>query len=999
MRIERHLPDYLEPEALDVIQAPGTLYEVEHERGGIGDELLLIRYLDKEDDARELIEADITELETRFYDNDTPNQWNIRLIWAYEEGAAPDSEIRNKLENDTRFAIRRCIPVDALTDFIAPLKTSRQKLERITTQFDRSELITNILDQNLGFLFEDLTRDEKFEQLESGVTPTDTPVSAPTASSDPLDSFVETTRLGEFREYAHLDKLDAEPFTLLYGRNGTGKTSILDGTAFGLVGQIRHNDGRVDDYDGLNVTLVGDSEPLPTDSASVNDRVANWFGFRPYGRANKHIEFYRVNYHEAGAATRFIENDPDINIDQTLRRFLFGEELEDTRKDKEELIPRLRRAIESKKDQLGDLESEKQELRDKQERVEDVFSHLSIASEDLSPAARAVLAGNTHSPDSEHSPSPDPDDLKQWAKWKQRLGTLQEGLDALPESVERPASSTTPGEIRTQLLEADEHVEQIITNIERIKKRQTERAKLTELRSDLSQANARQMSASVGFVLLVLASHKINVGYLRTLQTVLDTEVTPRDFLEDASSIGEWRTRAESNISKQLEDLKDQKENIEQLDELEQERQKLLTDIRENTEKYLSITDDVHYCPACYIEQDRNAILNRDKPDRLHSDGPQGVPDTLLDRISDLEQAKKFLNAPLWEDLEHDVSVRFDNLCGMTAFKRLWDSDEVAGDVAAIVSEASPNAVDTFATALRETDDINPKDISIEQAIDSGLKSFDASLSKWMATLPAQVSPETDVKQLEKRYRSQVDDIKASLDILEDHWLGNARNEELDVKNDAVVLRRAFAKVEDNPAALDVPSDYEDQLREIDSRIDTLNESIDNCRDSIERLEAAFEGDGGEAELEALVAEHMAVISTLFKAFQRPYEFEQVRYEDGEVAVERRNAGGEAEVSEMSSGQRAALALAIFVTNNIAHERAPPVMLLDEPFAHLDDINTISFFNLLLELAETGERQIVFATANKDIAELLQRKVSESQGFTRVDIPATDPTLDAGSQR
>jgi exonuclease SbcC len=989
MGIARYLPDDLETEELRIVEAPGMLYEIEYERGAFGNELLLIRYLSQEDDAQELVKSDVDKLESRFYDNDTPNQWNIRLIWAHEEGGAPDSEIRNKLENDTRFAIRRCIHVDALADFVTPLSSARKKLRRITTRFDRSELIENIIDQDLEFFFQDLTRDEKFERLESGVTPTPMSVSPSTASSASLDSFIDTTHLGDFREHAHLDELDAKPFTLLYGRNGTGKTSLLDGTALGLIGHIRHDDGRADDYDGLHVTLEGDSEPLPTDSASINDRVANWFGFRPHGSANKHIEFYRVNYHEAGAATRFIENDPDINIDQTLRRLLFGEELEDARRDKEELLPRLSQAIKEKEEQLEELQSENQELRDNHERVVNVFSRLSIATENLSPAARAVLAGDSHSPDLESDLSPDPNDLKQWAKWEQRFVTLEDGLNAVSESVSRSTGSTTPGKLRKQLLEADEHVQRVINDIKRIRDRQTERAQLTELRNDLRQANLRQVPASIGFIALVLASNEATTADLRMLQTVLETEVPAENHFGDATSIGEWRTRTRSKIGEQLERLSDQKEKIEKFDELEKERRKLLTDIRKDTEEYLSITDNIYCCPACYIEQDRDTILNRDKPEQLHGDGPQGVPDTLLDRISKLEQAREFLNAPLWEDIEHDLSVRFDDLYEMTAFQDLWDSDGAAGNVSTIVSEVSPDAVDTFATAFRETNDVDLKAISFEQAIDSGLDAFDKSISEWIDPLPKQVDPKTDVKQLEKSYRSRADDIRASLDILEDHWLDDARNQQLDVENDALILRRALEEVEDNPSVLAVPSEYKDQLSENSSRIDTLRKSIDNCRDSIERLKAAFEGDGGETELEGLVADHMAVISTLFKIFQRPYEFEQARYQDGEIIVQRRNADGKANVSEMSSGQRAALALSIFVTNNIAHERAPPVMLLDEPFAHLDDINTISFFNLLLELAETDERQIMFATANKDIAELLQRKVGESQDFSRIDIPAT----------
>jgi exonuclease SbcC len=61
-------------------------------------------------------------------------------------------------------------------------------------------------------------------------------------------------------------------------------------------------------------------------------------------------------------------------------------------------------------------------------------------------------------------------------------------------------------------------------------------------------------------------------------------------------------------------------------------------------------------------------------------------------------------------------------------------------------------------------------------------------------------------------------------------------------------------------------------------------------------------------------------------------------------------------------------------------------MLLDEPFAHLDELNTLSFFNLVIELAVRGDRQIIFATANDNLASLLERKVGETEAFERVNL-------------
>lgn len=176
------------------------------------------------------------------------------------------------------------------------------------------------------------------------------------------------------------------------------------------------------------------------------------------------------------------------------------------------------------------------------------------------------------------------------------------------------------------------------------------------------------------------------------------------------------------------------------------------------------------------------------------------------------------------------------------------------------------------------------------------------------------------------------------------------------------------------------------EIESLEEEIEGITSSIKDCEDRREYLTSAFEGAEEEGKLQQLVEEHMDVVGTLFKAFQRPYEFESVKLADGELQVIRRGGNTPELASDMSSGQRAALALAIFITNNLAHDTAPPIMLLDEPFAHLDDINTISFFNLLIELAIQGERQVLFATANDNIADLLERKIGESDAFNRVPV-------------
>jgi DNA repair protein SbcC/Rad50 len=98
--------------------------------------------------------------------------------------------------------------------------------------------------------------------------------------------------------------------------------------------------------------------------------------------------------------------------------------------------------------------------------------------------------------------------------------------------------------------------------------------------------------------------------------------------------------------------------------------------------------------------------------------------------------------------------------------------------------------------------------------------------------------------------------------------------------------------------------------------------------------------------------------------------------------------GSEAKLSEISTGQRAAFALSIFLAQNAQLTVAPPVVLIDDPIAHVDDLNSLSFLDYLRELALTGRRQIYFATANDKLTTLFERKFDflGEERFRRFDL-------------
>ena len=182
-------------------------------------------------------------------------------------------------------------------------------------------------------------------------------------------------------------------------------------------------------------------------------------------------------------------------------------------------------------------------------------------------------------------------------------------------------------------------------------------------------------------------------------------------------------------------------------------------------------------------------------------------------------------------------------------------------------------------------------------------------------------------------------------------------------------LRTALAKERQDTEAIDLETKLTNdavaeikglrvKLRRIDSAASVLK---DLASQQSERVLA-----------ETVLRENAANIASTFARIHAPNEFDLVVVDDGLTIV--RRGGGNVNLDEMSSGQRAAYALSLFLAMNERLRSGPRVLLLDDPVAHVDDINTLSLLDHLRDIALSGGLQIFFATADSKIGALFGRK-------------------------
>lgn len=131
-----------------------------------------------------------------------------------------------------------------------------------------------------------------------------------------------------------------------------------------------------------------------------------------------------------------------------------------------------------------------------------------------------------------------------------------------------------------------------------------------------------------------------------------------------------------------------------------------------------------------------------------------------------------------------------------------------------------------------------------------------------------------------------------------------------------------------------------------------------------------------ELSLESATAKSLGAIgreiNDAFARIHSPNEYEYVG-SDG-VLLRSKDNQEDWTLDRVSTGQRAAFALSVFLAVNRSAVKAPPVILIDDPVAHVDDLNALSFLDYLRDLTVTSKKQIFFATADPRVAALFSRK-------------------------
>jgi exonuclease SbcC len=155
-------------------------------------------------------------------------------------------------------------------------------------------------------------------------------------------------------------------------------------------------------------------------------------------------------------------------------------------------------------------------------------------------------------------------------------------------------------------------------------------------------------------------------------------------------------------------------------------------------------------------------------------------------------------------------------------------------------------------------------------------------------------------------------------------------------------------------------------------KVTQLSESLDSVTRAITTLADLVKNSSMEqANKKAIIATH-GVANEVFARIHAPNEFKITA--SATTPLNRKEGGAGTSLNEISTGQRAAYALSVFLAMNAQVQDGPKVILLDDPISHIDDLNALSFLDYLRNLILKESRQVFFATADEKVAGLFAHK-------------------------
>jgi DNA repair exonuclease SbcCD ATPase subunit len=815
---------------------------------------------------------------------------------------------------------------------------------------------------------------------------------------------------------------------LLTGANGTGKTSFMEAIELCICGRTLRSDNSSDEVANVDITthfVDGTSLKPCLDNATYRSRDTTWYK-TSYTKDNRLCyNFARYNYFDTDAAYRLAYDQDNADIDKAFSRLTLGEEVDFIEKRMQYILELFQREEKRTQKTILELQDRLNEMQVEQSRLKSPSSAEIVSIDHIMHSLADLrwydLAKDVNEINLE-------DTLKQLTHC---IASMKEAS-----MMEVAVNCLSISALKNEITKIEEILPQLNTIILNLSDHRAKRnAQGQELKDKLEETNWLKV-----LLRYLNDSHVSELpGISARISAIKETILSNRAALTIAKnadyswmrevnvSLSDYNDAKQKEVKEISKAIQDYKSNANKASQKLSKVTALKTRISSDAEELLQIQPDLAVCPICGTMHAPGTIREKLHAQEAHTSEDEFEIKQANIKIAQLEIDAQNATREM-ADVETITSILLksnvfstvkgvsckDGLVAFSAIKEKTENlEKQLGQLRTLqkyladkgftedeylrLEAKLPLEIRNLSAQSERLSAISSV-LSITEnaitAISNQCKELDATIKKAendISILSLKfVNRELNLQELYSTLQRKADNTRSAIAKIEEvrHYIT------IEDDTDIFVLQIATQRIQETISSYfnqkHQASVAADNIKLLTSRIDTDNklmlkhkDVISRCKKAVTCLSEILLEDNIEKAMEEFATTYRAAILQAFLMIQSPREFDDIDFgasaqnrNETSFALRRKVDGSWARLSEVSTGQRSALALAIFLALNLSAESAPPLLLLDDPIAHADDLNLLSFFDYLRALVINGSKQVIFATADEKVAYLFKCKFS-----------------------
>jgi recombinational DNA repair ATPase RecF len=954
--------------------------------------------LDDFNDYQEKLLAD------EYYNNPGPIQWNFYLFLLRDN---VDSLTKQTIEKDDKYARKYVFKEHEFEDFFK-LETSTAQItgsivlewKKKLDSVDLHEVYTNV-----GYT----TGVENFVKNKTPKTRVNLP--STTIYSQTHLNFIDRIQLhNTYREYPKTRHYNFGKVNLVKGINGVGKTSLFEAIELIACGKTYRNSKKIEPDNcieaNINGNMISTEICKPSKSEKYRARDLFWYS-NEYNRDNLTAEsFNRFNFFNSDAANDFVNSNSEDEIKKALSNLVLGPEysfilekmagytdrirpiynqlkkaIEDNSKkikEADETIERFKKSGSMQglkvliQEDMGKLQFLKKDLKidDNTVNVDIVVNQLKTLLEILFRDSLKVV--------------------QSYADLTIQKSVLQAKRDKFTDFKQKVDDLNLTITAKEKDLVACTNRQMVLSNALKY---------FNDIRAfSIKGLGARITSNNEALKRLKVVKNTIGSSNLQQYSLPQTLNFFYDENLLQLTTAREELAKINASIS----------ESMHKLDKIGQ----IVAQIRALGKEYISIDTNAHTCPLCQTDFERNRLvaeINNEIASYSDENTQTGnlitAQGSWKDKIELCQQHQIHINvirssyAVISDNVPDDLPLETLVLAIQTTLSEedrlLYTKTELDGfeqwATSFGLSEQEFSYLEWEIKALGETTIVFTSDkknafLTAKQKVESVMEGLQKEIN--------------DLTELKKRLNLQV---KTDLDLLPDKEykpseiisIFTVEEQRLALYEDTFRKIREIITLDDHGSLEDVNS----QLSLLEKNLKTIKTElqnqfalqnaekekanaeifISNNQANFERIEKGYEtlkrlSENKETDqLSSFFDQNFKEVNDIFHTLHSPREFKSLQFKEKQLYLIREN-DQERKISEISTGQRAALAISLFISLNRKLKNGPNIILFDDPVSHIDDLNALSFLDFLRFFILKENKQIFIATANARLATLIEKK-------------------------